>query len=308
MATARLTHDQREQQVLADLQISFPNFGPDLCHWTKVPDGADPPDFLGSGQAGKIGLELIEWLDGSQMGPAKSREAQRTDLRRALLSTKPDKVPENFNCAVLIPNWGLRLRSTDESRFRDEFFAYIAAVDRTWHTNPDRIANTLWYSEFSAYPMLGKYLASIQFRKGGVHELFIDVEEDGGAFEPNIAVETLQQALDKKILLYSQPDTRAKLNTHGLAEVCLLVHGGFNAYAYNTPTGHLSLEEITRRGSVHYANHPLPKSFSRVWFYHSLDSADEVNQLLGFPAGAGRVRWLAELWPQFSVYHGSVGG
>ncbi len=73
MATARLTHDQREQQVLADLQTSFPNFGPDLCHWTEVPDGADPPDFLGSGQAGKIGLELIEWLDGSQMGPAKSR-------------------------------------------------------------------------------------------------------------------------------------------------------------------------------------------------------------------------------------------
>ncbi len=156
--------------------------------------------------------------------------------------------------------------------------------------------------------MLGKYLASIQFRKGGVHELFIDVEEDGGAFDPNIAVETLQQSLDKKILLYSQPDTRAKLNAHGLAEVCLLVHGGFNAYAYNTPTGHLSLEENARRGSAHYANYPLPKSFSRVWFYHSLDSADEVNQLLGFPAGAGRVRWLAELWPQFSVYHGSVGG
>ncbi len=170
------------------------------------------------------------------------------------------------------------------------------------------MANTLWYSEFSAYPMLGRYLASIQLRKGGVHELFIDVEQDGGAFNPNVTVETLEQALDKKLLLYSQPDTRAKLNAHGLAEVYLLVHGGFNAYAYNTPAGHLSLEEISRRGSAYYANHPLRKSFSRVWFYDSLDSADEINQLLGFPAGAGRVRWLAELWPQFRVYPGSVGG
>jgi hypothetical protein len=307
MATARLTHDQREQQGLVDLQTSFPNFaGP--CHWTKVPDGADPPDFLSRGPAEKIGLELIEWLDGRQMGPAKSREAQRTDLRRVFITAKPHNVPENFNCALLMPNWNVRLRPTDESQFRDEFFACIGAVDQTWRTNPDRMANTLWYSEFSAYPMLGRYLASIQLRKGGVHELFIDVEQDGGAFNPNVTVETLEQALDKKLLLYSQPDTRAKLNAHGLAEVYLLVHGGFNAYAYNTPAGHLSLEEISRRGSAYYANHPLRKSFSRVWFYDSLDSADEINQLLGFPAGAGRVRWLAELWPQFRVYPGSVGG
>jgi hypothetical protein len=47
--------------------------------------------------------------------------------------------------------------------------------------------------------------ASIPFLKGSAHELFIDVEEDGGAFNPKVAVETLERALDKKILLYSQP-------------------------------------------------------------------------------------------------------
>lgn len=155
--------------------------------------------------------------------------------------------------------------------------------------------------------MLGKCLASIQFRKGGTHELFVDVEEDGGAFDPKVTVETLKQALDKKLQLYSEPDTKAKLKGHGLAQVHLLVHGGFNAYAYNTPTGHLSLEEIARRASAYYANHPLRNIFGRVWFYDLLDSADDINQLLGFPAGAGRVRWLAELWPQFRVYPGSVG-
>jgi hypothetical protein len=94
--------------------------------------------------------------------------------------------------------------------------------------------------------MLGKCLTSIQFRKGGAHELFVDVEEDGGAFDPKVTVETLKQSLDKKLQLYSKPDTKAKLKGHGLAEVNLLVHGGFNAHAYNTPAGHLCLEEIAR--------------------------------------------------------------
>jgi hypothetical protein len=116
MATARLTHDQREGLVLADLQASFPNFaGSDVCHWTKVPDGADPSDFLSAGQTRRIGLELIEWLDRSQMEPAKGGEAQRTHLRQVLLSAEPAKDPVNFRCAVLMPNWGVRLRSSEEA-------------------------------------------------------------------------------------------------------------------------------------------------------------------------------------------------
>jgi hypothetical protein len=52
---------------------------------------------------------------------------------------------------------------------------------------------------------------------------------------------------------------------------------------------------------------PLPyRSFGRVWFFDSLDTADEVNQAIGFPAGYGRVRWLARLWPDFEVYSNST--
>jgi hypothetical protein len=42
--------------------------------------------------------------------------------------------------------------------------------------------------------------------------------------------------------------------------------------------------------------------------FNSLDSADHINQLIGYPSGYGRVRWLAELWPDFRVYAGSTEG
>jgi hypothetical protein len=65
------------------------------------------------------------------------------------------------------------------------------------------------------------------------------------------------------------------------------------------------LEEIAQRGAAFYAAHPQRQIFTRVWFFDSLDSADEINQLLGYPPGYGRVRWLAQLWPTFNVYTGS---
>lgn len=76
-------------------------------------------------------------------------------------------------------------------------------------------------------------------------------------------------------------------------------------YAYNSPSGPLSLETIARRGAAFYAGHMQRQIFNRVWFFDSLDSADDINQLFGYPPGYGRVRWLSQLWPNFSVYPGS---
>ena len=103
MATARLSHDQREQEVLTDLQRHFPAFA-DAVSWSKVPDGQDPPDFIGHTLDGPVGLELIEWLDGGQMGPAKGRESQRDNIRRVVHENWQARYqPQNFNLAVLMP-------------------------------------------------------------------------------------------------------------------------------------------------------------------------------------------------------------
>ena len=79
------------------------------------------------------------------------------------------------------------------------------------------------------------------------------------------------------------------------------LHGGSNAYRYNTPGHPLTPEQIASRGAEFYAQHPERRIFNRVWFFDSLNSADDLNALLGLPSGYGDVKWLAQLWPVLAV-------
>lgn len=305
---ARLTHDRREQEVLADLEQHFPRFAGYSSPWTKVLEGQDPPDFVGAGPEGPVGLELIEWLDGDQMGPAKTREKKRENIRRVVCENwHAETQPTNFNLALLVPKFNLSISRAAEARLRQEFFACANKIDEGWFTNPERLARVYCHTDFSLYPAMAKYLHAVRCVGGDPHGgCWIDVEEDGGAYDPEIAALTLERAIDKKLALYSTAEQRAHLNVQGLAELNLLVHGGFNAYRYNTPSGQLSLEDIARHGAGYFASHTQRGIFNRVWFFHSLDPADDVTELFGYPAGAGRVRWLAQLWPQFIVAAGSI--
>jgi hypothetical protein len=310
MATPRITHGQRERVVLTDLEASFPNFMGDAHMWTEVPEGQDPPDFISRGPGTTIGLELREWLDGDQMGPAKARESQREQIHRVLsYDWERQYQPTNFREAFPSPIGDERISRADEQPLREEFFACAAEVDRAWADDSDHWGNSYYLTEFPGYPLLGKYFSAIRYIGGEPHDLnWIGEQGDGGAFDPNIPVETLKQAFDSKLRDYCTPEKQAHLKAHGLTEFSLLVHGGFNIYAYNTPSGHLSLEEIARRGRDYYATHEKRHVFNRVWFFHSIDTADELNQMLGFAPGEGRVRWLAQLWPEFRIFPGSVAG
>ena len=309
MAAPRLTHDQREQSVLADLEASFPNFTGEKLTWEKVPDGRDPPDFIASLPKRRVGLELIEWLDGGQMGPAKGRESQREQIHRILASDWENEYkPKHFRGVSISPDWDQRISRQDEARLRREFFANAVDVDRTWLSNPDRHGNAYYQAEFSGYPLLGRYFNSIYYIGGEPHgRCWIREDVDGVAVDPELPGQTLEDALDKKLNLCSAPAAENRLKERGLTELYLLVHGGFNAYLYNTSSGHLSLEDISKRGAAFYAGRALRRTFNRVWFFDSLDSADEGNALMGLPPGSGRVRWLAQFWPELKIYLGKEG-
>jgi hypothetical protein len=304
MVKSRLTHVEREQMVLADLETHFPHFAGQALSWTTVPEGQDPPDFISTSQNGLIGLEFVEWLDGDQMGPAKTRESQQEQVRRILTHEwEKEYQPRNFRGAF--PSLGnKRISRTDELSFRQQFFECATDVDRTWVLDMDHFGNSYTETEFSKYPVLAKYVVRIHYIGGEPHGLcWIGEQGDGGAFDPNAPFETLKEALDSKLTDYSTQDKQPHFQAHGLTELDLLVHGGSNAFQYNTPPGHqFSLERIARLGADYYAVHPLRQMFNRVWFFHSLDSADEINSLMGFAPDAGRVRWLAQLWPEFTVY------
>jgi hypothetical protein len=299
---ATLGHDQREQAVLADLEAHFPDFTGRPREWTPVAAGQDPPDFISDGQEGRIGLELTEWLDGEQMTAAKGRESQRDQVHRILVTDwEHEYRPKNFRGAFLIMG-NKRISRADEAPLRKEFFAHAAEVDAAWITNPERTGKSYCATEFPGYPHLAKYFA-IRYIGGEPHGLcWIHASGDGGAYDPYDSVAALTGALDKKLIDYAAAEKQCHLNSHGLTELGLLVHGGFNVFAYNTPSGLLSLEDIARRAPAHYAAHPQCTVFDCVWFFDSLDAADDINKILGMPHGRGTVRWLAQLWPHFRVY------
>jgi hypothetical protein len=180
-------------------------------------------------------------------------------------------------------------------------------VDRAWADDIDHMGNSYELWEFSAYPLLGKYFSGIRFIGGELHPglNWIHQDGDGGPFDPNKQVESLEEALDSKLRYYATSEKQTHLKAQGLTQLHLLVHGGFNNFAYNTPSGHLSLSEISQHGADYYAAHENGSIFDYVWFSHSLEPHDELNQQIGFAPGEGRVCWLAQIWPQFRILPGS---
>jgi hypothetical protein len=124
---------------------------------------------------------------------------------------------------------------------------------------------------------------------------------DGGAYDPDEAVHALTGALHSKLTAYSKPERQAHLESQNLAELNLLVHGGFNGFAYNAPFAPLNLEEVAQRAAAFHKDHPDRERFNRVWLFYALDSADEVNKAIGLE-NSGTQRWLGQLWPNFQVY------
>jgi hypothetical protein len=81
--------------------------------------GPGPTRFRWTRSEGPVGLELIEWLDGEQMGPAKTREAKRENIRRVVRENwQADVHPKNFNLAVLVPNFNLSISRSAEAYLR----------------------------------------------------------------------------------------------------------------------------------------------------------------------------------------------
>jgi hypothetical protein len=296
------THYDRELSTLNDLEISFPDFAGNGLFWVHNPD--DPPDFIAQAVSGPIGLELREWVDGPEMSAAQHREDQREHLMEILGGGwEQEYRPTNIVLVSISPRWGVKVSAADEVPLRHEFYKCAAQVDQTWLTNPERFGRSYYQTEFMGFPLMKTYFAVIRYIDGSPYNsVWFQMEPDGGAYDPCVSVERLEDVLQDKLVKFAKPDRQAKLAKHKIVEICLLIHGGWNAYVSNSPHNPLTLDEIAKRGAEFYAAHPQRNLFNRVWFFDSLDSADEVNALFGMPTGTGRVRWLAQLWPTLRVY------
>ena len=140
MATPRISHGQRELIVLSDLEASFQNFTGHTRTWSPIPEGQDPPDFISRQPEAVIGLELREWLDGDQMGPAKRRESLREQAHRVLSDDWPrEHQPKNFRGAFPSLIFNERISRADEQPLRQQF----SLAPLTW-TALGLMTSTTW--------------------------------------------------------------------------------------------------------------------------------------------------------------------
>jgi hypothetical protein len=310
MVRHRLSHTQREAIVIQELQTSFPGFA-DVSSWSPVAD--DPPDVIGSSPTGIVGLELVEWLDGIQMGAAQGRKSYREKLWKLLgAGWATEYQPKNLSSAVVCPFWDRKPTQTEQASLKSEFWRCVEDVDLNWADNPNRQGSNLLVRDMS-WPVLSKFIQAIRLRSGEQSWKtygfsWIDIEEDGGSYDPNEVIRTLELSIRKKVDLYNDPQRIANLQSKKLDRLELLVHGGFNLFFYNTPMGSLSVSDIASAGAAYYARLPLERRvFDRIWLFNSLNPASDLNELVGFDRNKGQLRWLVELWPNFSVDSRSFG-
>ena len=113
----------------------------------------------------RIGVELVEWLNQEEMCNAKGMERIQDSILSAV-GKQPDNTTENIYFICLFPTPKARVKPADEALFRRELFRYIDEIDRRWpsqHSWQGPQGYRATSEEFSSFPVLQKYIVSIQF-------------------------------------------------------------------------------------------------------------------------------------------------
>jgi len=303
----RPTHDERERAVVIDcVESQFPNFAGNTSPWNKIPDGQDPPDFISENPRARIGLELREWLDGDQMGNAKMWESIAIRFNEVLSEGWEQQFqPQHCNWVMLELREPNKLEAADEPAFGEEFFKCVARID-TLNAQPFGIKHSFFrMQDLGGYPTLHKYLMYILFFGGKpIGSRWFMAQRSRGVFDSNSARSALENAIDDKMLDYTTVGKKAHLAGHRLTEINLLIYGGLNISHYNAPWDCLRIEEIARFGSEYCAAQRLRQTFGRAWFFYGVDNMPEFVKLVGLKPEEGKIRWMAQLWPEFPVLPG----
>lgn len=145
----------------------------------------------------------------------------------AVIRPEPPNNTEHIHFAWLLTLPKARIRPADAAMFRAELLQLVEEVDSRWDAEPDwQSPQGCWWTDFSRYPTLGKYLSQVRFfprsgfrtsssTKGGQHWLTFPMR--GGAYSEDSMVAALQARLAGKIQKYAARPA-------GLDEFHLLVH------------------------------------------------------------------------------------
>lgn len=274
----RLRKDLRlsEKLIFEAFYRTLPGFAGREIEWKL---GPNPPDILCFDDAGRqIGVELVEWLNEAQIKASKIREKSEQSFLQVIRS-QDISPPSNIGLVWLSSKLLVPLREADAEKFRLELFALIESENLKWEINLDQqTAGSYFYQDFSNYPYLKRYLASIQFFSRARFNTsrgarWIRFPTPTFAYSPEESIDSLIESIKKKTSKYIDLHRQESLD-----ELYLLVYYD-QGWFYNTPFNApgVDFSNIAERVAQFVAtDHGI---FQKIFLFNSLYGNQEAIQL-----------------------------
>jgi len=236
------------------------------------------PDVIAVTASGRrIGIELKSWVNREQIAKARRQERIQDNVLKALGKQPPNET-RHIGWVWLSPKQ-VRFDAGDAANFRQQMFALLEHVDSSWPQEHGLRHCSQETTDFSGFPILGKYLLRVQ-AEPAIRERFeinwIDFRPPGGFYSSKATLDTLSSSL-----IAHRSDERYKdLRTEvGLDEVYLLVHYDFKAFAYNTP---FDAPNFGFKEAAEFASSVLDGDggyFDQVFLFHFLWGKEEAYRI-----------------------------
>ncbi|HKV05913.1 MAG TPA: hypothetical protein VJO53_12525 [Candidatus Acidoferrales bacterium] len=237
--------------------------------------GGDPPDVLCLDAEGKrVGVELVQWVNGQQMAESKER-FKLEDSYRIVIRSSYERPPKNIGLIFIDPK--TLLTPQQAATFRSELYGLVGRLDNEWPSHPEwDDPQGYLFTDFSGYPCLVRHLEGLdvyarsrRFAPGFGAE-WITFRAHGGAYTPDWMRDALLNNIRRKVVKYAKRENELKLQQQQLNEFCLLAYYD-EAVLHNTPYGApgFGFSEIGAWLTRDLAVNPHP--FDRVFLYSPLE-------------------------------------
>ncbi|MEP6913574.1 MAG: hypothetical protein ABI923_12515 [bacterium] len=283
---------RNEKLIFASFLEAYSELADEIVEWDVVEEwyrerAIDPPphpfdkrpDIIAVTRSGKkIGVELKSWVNREEIAKARKQERIQDNILKAI-GEQPLNKTKHIGYLWLAAKQ-VRFDQRNATDFREQIFSLIEDVDNKWSQKPAFERNSSEdISDFTGFPLLGKYLQRIRFKpatrsRGSIR--WIRFPSTAGFYSPNGMLETLKRSL----LAHRSDERYEELRTRtALDELYLLVHYDFKAFAYNTPfdAPHFGFKE-----AAEFASTVLDGdggNFDRTFLFHFLWGKEEAYRI-----------------------------
>ncbi len=243
--------------------------------------GGDPPDVLClDASAKRIGVELVQWVNGQQMARSKERDRLEASYRRVIRSSDE---PQPNNIGLIFVSAKVVLAPQYAAAFRSEFYGFISRLDANWPNSRE------WYdpqgsffTDFSGFPCLTQHLEGLhvyakerRFDWGPGVE-WITFWAHGGAYTPNWMRDALLDNVKRKIAKYGKPENKLRLQQQELDEFHLLAYYD-EGIIHNTPYSAPGFGFREIGALVTHELESSPHPFDRVFLHSQLEKPAAIQ-------------------------------